>query len=222
MHLNDAALRALVSRNRSAYDESAAAFIRTTDTLDKFPGLDRELDRFFEALRGALVLDLGCGAGRDSEYLIERGAAVVATDLSEKLLRHTRCRCAAFGAVQCDLLALPFGAGVFDGVWACASVLHLPSEVHPHVFSEIHRVLAPRGVTAISLKEGDGEGWTRSARMPSSRWFSLRRPEVVVAELAATGFVSVRVLPSGRGNWFVVEARKAQASHSSGLVPGRT
>ncbi|MFI7119859.1 class I SAM-dependent methyltransferase [Amycolatopsis sp. NPDC049868] len=208
MHLNDAELRALVSSTRRAYDESAGAYVRTTGTLDLFPGLDHELDRFFDALPGSSVLDLGCGSGRDAEYLIGRGATVVAGDLSEELLRHTRCRCAVAGAVLCDLLTLPLAGGVFDGVWACASVLHLPSETHPHVFSEIHRVLTPGGVTAISLKEGDGEGWARSDRMPSPRWFSLRRPEAVVDELAAAGFVSAQVSPSGRGSWFVVEARK--------------
>ncbi|WP_158634160.1 class I SAM-dependent methyltransferase [Amycolatopsis sp. WAC 04169] len=208
MHLNDAKLRALVSSTRRAYDENAAVYVRATGTLDLFPGLDHELDRFFDALPGSSVLDLGCGAGRDAEYLIGRGAAVMAADLSEELLRHTRSRCAVDGAVLCDLLALPIAAGVFDGVWACASIVHLPSEAHPRVFSEIHRVLAPGGVTAISLKEGEGEGWARSVRMPSPRWFSLRRPEAVVDELAAAGFVSARVLPSGRGSWFVVEARK--------------
>ncbi|MER7860693.1 class I SAM-dependent methyltransferase [Amycolatopsis japonica] len=208
MHLNDTNLRGLVSSTRRAYDECAEVYVRSTGTLDLFPGLDQELDRFFDALPGSSVLDLGCGGGRDAEYLIGRGATVVAADLSEELLRYTRCRCAVAGTVLCDLMALPLAAGVFDGVWACASIVHLPSETHPHVFSEIHRVLAPGGVTAISLKEGNGEGWARSVRMPSPRWFSLRSPEDVMEELAAVGFVSAQVWPSGRGSWFVVEARK--------------
>jgi len=209
VHLTDEELRALVASTRRTYEESAAIYIRTTDTLDKFPGLDRELDRFFAALPGGLVLDLGCGAGRDAEYLIEQGGDVVVSDVSPEMLRHTRGRCAVFGAVQCDLLALPLAGGVFDGVWACASVLHLPSTAHPDAFSEIHRVLAPGGVAAISLKAGTSEGWVRDDRMPSPRWFSLRRPEAVVEELVAAGFASARVLPSGRGTWFVVEAAKA-------------
>ncbi|AUI59310.1 class I SAM-dependent methyltransferase [Amycolatopsis sp. BJA-103] len=209
MHLTDEELRALVSRTRRTYDESAASYIRTTGTLDKFPGLDRELDRFFEALPGNLVLDVGCGAGRDTAYLIERGAVVVASDVSGEMLRHTRGRCAVFGAVQCDLVALPLAAGVFDGVWACASVLHLPSVTHLATFAEIHRVLAPGGVAGISLKAGTGEGWVHDDRMSSPRWFSLRSPDAVVEELVAAGFGSVRVSPSGRGTWFVVEAVKA-------------
>lgn len=222
MHLNDDALRVIVSRARRTYDDSACAYVRTTDTLDKFPGLDRELDRFFEALPGGRILDLGCGAGRDAEYLIQRNATVVAGDLSEVMLRTTLDRCEVFGAVQTDLLTLPFAAGVFDGVWACASVLHLPQRVHPDAFAEIHRVLVGGGVAAISLKEGDGEGWVRDGRMSSPRWFSLRRPEAVVQELTDIGFVSARAVPSGRGNWFVVEATRAQEIQSSGFVPGRT
>ncbi|WP_051174301.1 class I SAM-dependent methyltransferase [Amycolatopsis orientalis] len=208
MHLNGENLRALVSKTRRTYDEHAAIYIRTTGTLDLFPGLDQELARFFEALPGGVVLDLGCGAGRDSEYLIGLGAAVLAGDVSEEMLRITRDRCGVFGSVQCDLLALPLAAGVFDGVWACASVLHLPRRAHPAAFSEIHRVLAPGGVAAISLKAGEGEGWVRDVRMPSARWFSLRRPESVLEELHAVGFGAAEVLPSGRGDWFVVEAVK--------------
>ncbi|MEV6907789.1 class I SAM-dependent methyltransferase [Amycolatopsis sp. NPDC051071] len=209
MHLNGEDLSAHVSRTRRIYDEGVAEYTRTTDKLDDFPGLDRELDRFFEALPGELVLDLGCGAGRDAEYLIGRGAEVLAGDVSEEMLRYTRRRCAVFGSVQCDLLALPLASGVLDGVWACASVLHLPKVAHPVAFAEIHRVLVPGGVTAISLKAGESEGWVREGRMSSPRWFSLRRPEAVVDELSAVGFVSARVLPSGRTNWFIVEAVKA-------------
>jgi SAM-dependent methyltransferase len=209
MHLTGEELRALVSSTRRTYDENAAVYVRATDTLDKFPGLDRELDRFFAALPGGMVLDLGCGAGRDSEYLIRQGATVVASDVSGELLRHTRDRCTVFGAVQCDLLALPLAAGAFDGAWACASVLHLPSAAHPDAFSEIHRVLAPGGLAAISLKAGEGEGWMRDGRIPAPRWFSLRRPEIVVDELTGVGFASARILPSGRGTWFVIEAMKA-------------
>ncbi|WP_409491912.1 class I SAM-dependent DNA methyltransferase [Amycolatopsis sp. cmx-11-12] len=222
MHLNGDDLPALVSRNRRSYDECAAEYARSTDKLERFPGLDLELDRFLAALPAGAVLDLGCGAGRDAEYLIERGADVLAGDISAEMLRYTRRRCVLFGAVQCDLLALPLVSGVFAGVWACASVLHLPRRAHPVAFSEIHRVLAPGGAAAISLKAGEGEGWVRDTRISSPRWFSLRSPDAVVDELSAAGFVSVRVLPSGRATWFVVEAVKAQASHSSGSVPGRT
>ncbi|MFI6306216.1 class I SAM-dependent methyltransferase [Amycolatopsis thailandensis] len=222
MHLNGEDLSALVSRTRRTYDEGAAEYARSTGRLDEFPGLDRELDRFFAALPDGVVLDLGCGAGRDAEYLIERGADVLAGDISAEMLGYTRRRCALFGSVQCDLLALPLAGGVLAGVWACASVLHLPRVAHPVVFAEMHRVLAPGGVAAISLKAGETEGWEREGRLSSPRWFSLRGPEAVVAELTGVGFVSARVLPCGRANWFIVEAVKAQASHSSGSVPGRT
>ncbi|MBP2340149.1 SAM-dependent methyltransferase [Saccharothrix coeruleofusca] len=209
MHLSDDEVEHIVRRTRRTYDQYAEEYVTTTGRLEQFPGLDRELDRFFDALPSGLVLELGCGAGRDVEHLIRRGAAVIAGDLSERLLRVTRARCATSAAVQLNLLSLPFAATTFAGVWACASVLHVPRSRHVQAFLEMHRVLIPGGVVAISLKEGDAEDWMHGGRLPSPRWFSLRTPDSVVSELESVGFRCTRVLPSGRGAWFVVEAVRA-------------
>ncbi|MGM1064613.1 class I SAM-dependent DNA methyltransferase [Saccharothrix sp. Mg75] len=201
--------RGIARSTRRIYNERADEYATTTGHLDQFPGLALELDRFIDAVpRDGLVLDLGCGVGRDSEYLTARGATVIAGDLSERMLEMTRSRCDAVEVVQLDLLSLPFRGGVFGGVWACASVLHLPRRHHLEVFRELGRVLGPGGAVSISFKEGEAEGWMDGGRLSLQRWFSLRTRASVVSELQVAGFGSVRSTSSRRGTWFIVDAVK--------------
>lgn len=207
MHLEDPCLAAITAATRRAYDENAAQYAGRTDEFESFPGLEDEVERFRAVLPEGRVLDLGCGAGRDTRHLISRGRDVISGDLSIELLRLTR-RWPNTRLVQLDLMSLPFRDGSFAGVWACGSLLHTPSAAHPRAFSEIYRVLAGCGATAISLRDGEGEGWRRGVRMDDERWFTLRRPDHVVQELASTGFTSIRWTHCGRGDWFIVEAVK--------------
>ncbi|PSL55527.1 methyltransferase family protein [Saccharothrix carnea] len=211
--MTEPGIREVVARTRATYNRNADEYATTTGRLAQFPGLDRELDRFLDALPAGPVLDLGCGAGRDTEYLVHRGVTVISGDLSERLLTMTRLRCAPAGVVQFDLTSLPFRDGVFAGVWACASVLHIPRRHHIEAFREVHRVLLPDGLAAISLKDGDEEAWMTGGRLSFPRWFSLRKPDSVVRELREAGFVRADVHPSGRGTWFIAEAMKGQDPH---------
>lgn len=208
MHLNATTAARIVPAIRKIYNDHADQYALATAKMTQFPGLNLDLDRFTGSLPGGPVLDLGCGAGRDTDYLTRRGVNVVAGDLSERLLTMTRRRCWPTAVVQLDLLNLPFADAVFAGVWACASVLHIPSLDHPRSFNEINRVLRPGGVAAISLQAGTDEGWKIGKRLTCPRWFSSRTPDSVVDELDAAGFTSVGVVHSPRGTWFIAEAVK--------------
>jgi hypothetical protein len=84
----------------------------------------------------------------------------------------------------------------------------LPSADHAQVVGEVLRVLAPGGVAAFSMKSGDGEGWKVGRSIDSARWFTLVRPHQFEELLTSAGFVEVETIPSGRGEWFISEARK--------------
>lgn len=118
------------------------------ETLDKFIGYLPE---------GGEILDLGCGSGRDSLYFIERGFDVTAVDGSEEL-----CELASIHIGQ-DVLQMQFFEldfhEVFDGIWACASLLHTTPDELGDILSKVIESLKPSGVLYMSFKYGEFSGF---------------------------------------------------------------
>jgi SAM-dependent methyltransferase len=113
-------------------------------------------DPFLRELpRGASILDAGCGSGRDTKAFAERGYRVTAIDGSARLAELAT----AFTGQPCTTLAFHDVAFIdaFDGIWACASLVHVAAREAPDVMGRFTRALKRGGVLYISLKEGDGE-----------------------------------------------------------------
>lgn len=115
------------------------------------------LRAFLDALPpGARILELGTGSGRDARVMIERGFALTATDGSEALARE------AAGYLNHPVEIMRFeqldAADVYDGVWASASLLHVPAGELVDVLACVHRALVPGGLFVASFKAGDGPG----------------------------------------------------------------
>jgi ubiquinone/menaquinone biosynthesis C-methylase UbiE len=109
----------------------------------------------------AIVLDAGCGPGRDANILHERGLTVTGVDLSRGLLRVARQNFPDITFVEGDLLKLPFADMYFDGVWANTSLLHLEtvSDVEQALL-EMHRVLKKPGMLHVVVKSQTGTSKT--------------------------------------------------------------
>lgn len=115
-------------------------------------------DRFITYLsNGARILDFGCGAGRDARYFAEKGFDVTAVDGSEELCK-----------VASQLTGLPVRNMLFieledieayDGIWACASILHLQRGELRDVFAKMARAVKAQGYLYLSFKYGDFEGY---------------------------------------------------------------
>jgi SAM-dependent methyltransferase len=122
------------------------------------------LDRLREPLiamlpEDPLVLDLGSGPGHDAALLAIEGATVVALDPALGLLREARAyESIASRLVGGDARRLPFADGRFDGIWSCASLLHVPHDEVSLALSEAFRVLKPGGVAFFSMSEGEPTG----------------------------------------------------------------
>jgi 8-oxo-dGTP pyrophosphatase MutT (NUDIX family) len=164
------------------YDETAPDFAAKFCATD----LSAQLDRFCAHLRpGATVLDLGCGPGRDLLNLAEWGFWAVGLDRSAGMLRQATAH-GAQNLVQADARALPFAAGTLDGVWACASLLHVHKAELIPALTEIHRTLS-HGHLCLILKAGEGES-RREDDQGRRRFFAYYHPAEVELALERAGF----------------------------------
>ncbi len=152
-----------VARSIDWYDANADAFVARTFG----PGMDDDRAKFLAHVPdGGAVLDAGCGSGRDALAFLKAGYIVGAFDGSAKLAAIASAntglpvRHMTFAQMDWD--------AAFDGVWACASLLHLPGAELPATFGRIRRAVRPGGVFYASFKEG-----TRGADRERS---SLHRP----------------------------------------------
>ncbi|MBA4189791.1 MAG: SAM-dependent methyltransferase [Planctomycetaceae bacterium] len=135
------------------YDRHADDFVRDTLAVDVTP-----LHEPFLALLpvGGRVLDAGCGSGRDAREFKRRGFVVTAFDASPELAQR------ASGVVGQPVTVMRFQEVAFnerfDGVWACASLLHLHRKELGNAIRRLAASLVVGGVFFASFKCGDGEG----------------------------------------------------------------
>ena len=132
----------------------------------------RHLDGFLDRLPpGACILELGCGGGRDSARIVERGFDLDATDGTPAMVQKANERFDV-GArlLRFDELE---ASKSYDAVWAHACLLHVPRADLPVVLASIHDALRPQGWHFANYKLGDGEARDplgRLTNLPDERW----------------------------------------------------
>ncbi|WP_276300741.1 class I SAM-dependent methyltransferase [Halorussus lipolyticus] len=105
----------------------------------------------------ARVADIGCGPGWESATFADRGHEVVGVDLTPAFLRSARSEAPDAEVARMDMRSLGFPRDSFDGLWVCASFLHVPRADAAETLREFRRVLRAGGVVFLSVKAGDGE-----------------------------------------------------------------
>lgn len=114
-------------------------------------------NRFLSKLKkGSHILDFGCGSGRDTKYFLEQGCRVDAVDGSAKL-----CRLAGEHAgIKVKKMFFQDLADVdrYDGIWACSSILHLPTDELEKVMQKMADALKANGIIYTSFKYGTFAG----------------------------------------------------------------
>lgn len=131
------------------YDENSNAFIENTAGVD----MGKLYEPFLEHIpAGGRILDLGCGSGRDTKFFSDQSYDVVAIDASAKMVEATQhIADAVVQKLRFDEMNF---AGEFDGIWACASLLHVPETELKYILAKCFHALRASGTMFASFKYG--------------------------------------------------------------------
>jgi len=105
------------------------------------------------------ILDAGCGSGRDSMAFLKMGYEVSSFDASREMVRMSSEMTKEYGGKPTRLMTFQQleDVGVYDGIWASASLLHVPVDEMDEVIGKLIRALKPGGILYASFKYGEGE-----------------------------------------------------------------
>jgi SAM-dependent methyltransferase len=203
------------------YEHNAEAFWAGTRGHD----VSQNIGALLQAIEGKppyTILDFGCGPGRDLKAFTELGHVAVGLEGTPAFVRmavaYSGCT-----VWQQDFLALDLPDAYFDGIYANASLFHVPSARLPEVLGRLHRSLKPRGVLFASNPRGNNEeGWNGGrygVYYDLERWRSL----VGAAGFEALGhYYRPPDLPREQQPWLATIWRRAgKALHAGGTKEAR-
>lgn len=187
------------------YDQNTKSFINETIAVDFTQIQDMFLERLPEKSH---ILDFGCGSGRDTKYFLDHGYQVTAADGSSEVCRFA----SEYTGINVKHMLFHELEEVeaYDGVWACASVLHVRRAEIADIFRKMCRAVKSNGVLYASFKYGEFEG-ERNGRyftdMTEETMLEILKdiPEMTVEKHWITGDVR-----AGRGDerWLNIILRK--------------
>jgi SAM-dependent methyltransferase len=160
--LNSAELEALSRSTLDHYEQHAVAFWDGTRSHD----VSQNVQAFLAALGGRpglRILDFGCGPGRDLVDFARRGHVGVGLDGCEAFVHMAR-ELSGSTVLHQDFLALDLPTESFDGVFANASLFHVPTQELPRVLEQLWQCLRPGGVLFSSNPRGDNHEGYNGAR----------------------------------------------------------
>lgn len=173
------------------YNENVSKFVNDTQDVVFCATQDLFLSYLNE---GDSILDLGCGSGRDTKYFLRKGYKVDATDGSMEI-----CKVASDYTginVKCLLFNELDEIDKYDGIWACASILHLDRDDLIDVFHRIAKALKDNGILYTSFKYSEFEGM-RNGRyftdftLESFNEFQTNIPDFIIEKIWITNDVRI-------------------------------
>ena len=142
------------------YDDNAVKFAIQTLSIDMHDLYELFLNQLPQT-DTQCILDVGCGSGRDANYFAKEGYDVTAIDASAELIqwaqRHNMSSKIDWHHLDFSGIEKQPWANKFTGIWACASLLHVPFLELPCIIELLLETLTDEGVMYLSFKHGEGE-----------------------------------------------------------------
>jgi 2-polyprenyl-3-methyl-5-hydroxy-6-metoxy-1,4-benzoquinol methylase len=140
------------------YNQNAKNYFDRTRVIDLHPIYQR-FTRYLKPQ--ATILDAGSGSGRDTKYFLEQGYMVVGMDASEEMVKLSSAYTGQ-KTLHYTFETMPF-INAFDGIWCCASLVHIPPSDLVRTLRAVAGALKDHGVWFLSFMHGDFEQ-TRQGR----------------------------------------------------------
>lgn len=208
-------LQAITQRTLQHYDSVAPRFAIGTADHDVSQNIDALLNAI-ETPAPYAILDLGCGPGRDLKTFVARGHQPVGLDGSAEFVAMAGASSGCEVWLQ-NFIALDLPPDRFDGVYANASLFHVPAEALPGALAALYTTLKPGGVLFSSNPRGNNEEGWQGPRYGSFHDYAAWERFVVAA-----GFVPVHHyyrpagLPREQQPWLASVWRKPIQAHQQG------
>jgi SAM-dependent methyltransferase len=193
MKLTRQKLTQIVDRTLNQYNDGAEDFWEGTRGHDVSQNIAALL-QYIEGDPPFTLLDLGCGPGRDLKALADRGHLAIGLDGAARFTAMARAH-SGCEVWQQDFLELDLPNAQFDGIFANATLFHVPNQELLRVLRELRATLKPRGVLFTSNPRGDNkEGWNQGRYGTFHDWDAWQK------YVSAAGFVELDhyYRPSGR------------------------
>lgn len=196
-----------IKKTIKTYEEIADDYFKALNDINI---IKYHADFFREHLKGNKILDVGCGPGRDARYFSEQGLEVTGIDLTANFIKLATANSPKANFKQMDMRNLDFEGESFDGIWSCASFLHIPKNQAKKTLLGFWRVLKPRGLVFVSVKMREGEEMVGEKHYQGGKKFFAYYTKAELADLFTNcGFdILLANTEHKKHNWVNVFARK--------------
>lgn len=199
------------------HEEITIAEYQATAESFRLGTWDHDVSQNRQALVAAMpnnpgrILDLGCGPGRDLVAFTQQGHTAIGLDATPAFVEMAQ-RLSGCEVWQQSFLSLNLPAEFFDGIFANASLIHVPQSEMVRVLQDLWRSLVPTGAIVMSIARGEGEGFV--PRPTGYRYVAGWEYETLAPCVQQAGFELLHHyyrppgLPCQAQSWLVIVARK--------------